>query len=167
MRYLRPLYLTIIVVLTLTSCGSLRPATVTRHSSLEGYRYAYINSTSTKVGSAGYFYNGMGASETKSTNPSEIRRLIRAVSGRRFLMKKGFIIVPELKPENESHTIVVNYAETGRRNLNLGYAIEITIQILSATDNSLLCTGTAEGQGSTEADDIRIAINRCLAEIFK
>ena len=83
------------------------------------------------------------------------------------LMKKGFIIVPELKPENESHTIVVNYAETGRRNLNLGYAIEITIQILSATDNSLLCTGTAEGQGSTEADDIRIAINRCLAEIFK
>jgi len=101
----------------------------------------------------------MGASETKSTNPSEI------ISG--FLMKKGFIIVPELKPENESHTIVVNYAETGRRNLNLGYAIEITIQILSATDNSLLCTGTAEGQGSTEADDIRIAINRCLAEIFK
>lgn len=159
MRYLKPLYLTIIVVLTLTSCGSLRPATVTRHSSLEGYRYAYINSTSTKVGSAGYFYNGMGASETKSTNPSEI------ISG--FLMKKGFIIVPELKPENESHTIVVNYAETGRRNLNLGYAIEITIQILSATDNSLLCTGTAEGQGSTEADDIRIAINRCLAEIFK
>lgn len=145
--------------MTLTSCGSLRPATVTRHSSLEGYKYAYINSTSTKVGSAGYFYNGMGASETKSTNPSEI------ISG--FLMKKGFIIVPELKPENESHTIVVNYAETGRRNLNLGYAIEITIQILSATDNSLLCTGTAEGQGSTEADDIRIAINRCLAEIFK
>ncbi len=145
--------------MTLTSCGSLRPATVTRHSSLEGYKYAYINSTSTKVGSAGYFYNGLGASETKSTNPSEI------ISG--FLMKKGFIIVPELKPENESHTIVVNYAETGRRNLNLGYAIEITIQILSATDNSLLCTGTAEGQGSTEADDIRIAINRCLAEIFK
>lgn len=145
--------------MTLTSCGSLRPATVTRHSSLEGYRYAYINSTSTKVGSAGYFYNGMGASETKSTNPSEI------ISG--FLMKKGFIIMPELKPENESHTIVVNYAETDRRNLNLGYAIEITIQILSATDNSLLCTGTAEGQGSTEADDIRIAINRCLAEIFK
>lgn len=145
--------------MTLTSCGSLRPATVTRHSSLEGYKYAYINSTSTKIGSAGYFYNGMGASETKSTNPSEI------ISG--FLMKKGFIIVPELKPENESHTIVVNYAETGRRNLNLGYAIEITIQILSATDNSLLCTGTAEGQGSTEADDIRIAINRCLAEIFK
>lgn len=148
MRYLKPLFLTIIVVLTLTSCGSLRPATVTRHSSLEGYRYAYINSTSTKIGSAGYFYNGMGASETKSTNPSEI------ISG--FLMKKGFIIVPELKPENESHTIVVNYAETGRRNLNLGYAIEITIQILSATDNSLLCTGTAEGQGSTEADDIRL-----------
>lgn len=145
--------------MTLTSCGSLRPATVTRHSSLEGYKYAYINSTSTKIGSAGYFYNGMGASETKSTNPSEI------ISG--FLMKKGFIIVPELKSENESHTIVVNYAETGRRNLNLGYAIEITIQILSATDNSLLCTGTAEGQGSTEADDIRIAINRCLAEIFK
>lgn len=82
-------------------------------------------------------------------------------------MKKGYVIVPELRAENASQTIVVNYAETGRRNLNLGYTIEITIQILSAADNSLLCTGTAEGQGETEADDIRIAINRCLTEIFK
>ena len=82
-------------------------------------------------------------------------------------MKHGFIIVPEIKPDEAKETIVVNYAETGRRNLNLGYTIEITIQILSANDNLLLCTGTAEGQGETEADDIRIAITRCLAEIFK
>ena len=159
MKYVKPLLLTLLVVLAFTSCGSLKPVTVTRNASLEGYHYAYINSTSTKVGSTGSIYNGIGASVTRSTNPSDV------ISG--FLMKHGFIIVPEIKPDEAKETIVVNYAETGRRNLNLGYTIEITIQILSANDNLLLCTGTAEGQGETEADDIRIAITRCLSEIFK
>ena len=44
--------------------------------------------------------------------------------------------------------------------------IEVTLQILSADTHEVLCTGTAEGQGETEADDIRIAITRALAMVF-
>ena len=44
---------------------------------------------------------------------------------------------------------------------------EITLQFVSALDHSLICVTTAEGQGSTEADDIRIAINRALEALFK
>ena len=59
-----------------------------------------------------------------------------------------------------------NYGETGRRNVFWGYTIEITLQILSADTLEVLCTTTAEGMGSTEADDIRIAITRAMEAIF-
>lgn len=152
----------VILCTVFVGCGSLKPVSVTRNGTLQGYKFAYINSTATKVGGTAsqYFTNGigLGISSTKSTNPSEI------IAG--FLMKKGFIIVPQLNQKDAPQTVAINYAETGRRNLNLGYTIEITIQVLSALDNSLICSGTAEGQGETEADDVRIAINRCLTEMF-
>lgn len=82
-------------------------------------------------------------------------------------MKKGFIRLPEINPELNSETIVVNYGESGRRSVFMaGYTIEVTIQFLDANSHTVICSGTAEGMGSTEADDIRIAINRCLDEIF-
>lgn len=152
----------VILCTVFVGCGSLKPVSVTRNGTLQGYKFAYINSTATKVsGTASqYFTNGigLGISSTTSTNPSEI------IAG--FLMKKGFIIVPQLNQKDAPQTVVINHAETGRRNLNLGYTIEITIQVLSALDNSLICSGTAEGQGETEADDVRIAINRCLTEML-
>lgn len=44
--------------------------------------------------------------------------------------------------------------------------MEVTIQFISAQTNSLVCSCSAEGQGETEADDIRMAITRCLSTIF-
>lgn len=56
--------------------------------------------------------------------------------------------------------------ESGKRNTGLGgYTLEVTIQLISAKTSSLVCSCTAEGQGSTEADDIRQAITRCLNEL--
>ena len=75
--------------------------------------------------------------------------------------------MPELKSELADITLIVNYGESGRRNTGLGgYTIEVTIQFISAKTNSLVCSCTAEGQGSTEADDIRQAITRCLNELI-
>ena len=85
------------------------------------------------------------------------------------MMRLGYIQVPEIKPELASQTLIVNYGETGRRNILgglLGYTIEITLQFLSAQTLDIVCTSTAEGMGSTEADDIRIAINRALEHVF-
>jgi hypothetical protein len=56
----------------------------------------------------------------------------------------------------------VNYGESGKRYRRLGYTIEVTIQFVSAKNNNIVCSCTAEGQGETEADDIRQAISRCL-----
>lgn len=102
-----------------------------------------------------------GSSVSKSVNPSDI------IAG--YLIRKGYIQITQIKPEQASQTLIINYGETGRRNIwggLLGYTIEITFQFISAQTHEVVCTSTAEGVGSTEADDIRIAINRALEEVF-
>ncbi len=47
-----------------------------------------------------------------------------------------------------------------------GDKIEIVLQFVSASTNDVFCTVTGEGDGGTEADDIRIAIERCLNTAF-
>lgn len=153
----------IVCLFTLYSCGSLKEPVVIKHASLDGYRYAFITPTkelsSSSSGVYASQYGTYRSSVTKSVNPSDV------ISG--ILIKKGFIILPELKPDLADKTVVVNYGESGRRSLNLGYTIEITIQFVSYKTSELICTCTAEGQGSTEADDIREAIERALSGLFK
>lgn len=140
----------------------MQPAVVTRHTPLDGYRYVYITPTSGLTSSSGGVYGGTygvyGSTQSKSVNPSDI------IAG--YMIRKGFVQVPEIKPELASQTLIVNYGESGRRNVFWGYTIEITLQFLSAHNHEAVCISTAEGMGSTEADDIRIAINRALEEVF-
>ena len=149
-------------ILFLSSCASLQPAIVTRYTPLDGYRYVYITPTSGLTSSTGSVYGGnygvYGSSVNKSVNPSDI------IAG--YMMRKGYVQVPEIKPELASQTLIINYGETGRRSVFWGYTIEITLQFLSAQSHEVVCTSTAEGMGETEADDIRIAINRALDELF-
>ena len=72
----------------------------------------------------------------------------------------------EIKSELAKETVIVNYGESGRRNRRFGYTIEVTIQFISADTNQMIYSCTAEGQGSTEADDIRQAIKRALDGLF-
>lgn len=151
-----------ISLMLINSCASLKPATYTGNTSLIGYKYAYITPTvslsSSSGGMFGSEYGVYGISISKSVNPADI------ISG--ILMKNGFTLIPELDEDLKDRTIIVNYGETGRRNVFLGYAIEITLQILAADNLEVLCTTTAEGMGDTEADDIRIAITRAMEIIF-
>ncbi len=151
-----------VFIFLISSCASLEPATYTGDVSLAGYKYAYITPTSALSSSAGGVYGNAygvyGSTVSKSINPADV------ISG--ILMKNGFTIIPELDDELKGSTIIINYGETGRRNVFLGYAIEITLQILAADTLEVLCTTTAEGMGDTEADDIRIAITRAMEVIF-
>lgn len=145
-----------------SSCGALKTPVIVRNAPIEGYRYVFITPTKELTSSAGGTYGGRygiyGASTTKSVNPSDV------ISGE--LIKNGFIVLPELKSELNNKTLIVNYGESGRRNRGLGYTIEVTIQFISAETHELICSCTAEGQGETEADDIRQAIRRALSGLF-
>jgi hypothetical protein len=153
-------------ILMLTSCGpsALLPVEMDSKKSLDGYKYFYMIPTGDKSGTTGAVYsNGYGAYGTthqKSTNPADV------ISG--YLIKQGYIRVAELPSLFPEETFIVNYGESGRRSLGAwrGYTLEVTIQFISVSTNEVLCTVSGEGLGSTEADDIRIAINRCLQEVF-
>lgn len=146
----------------LNSCGALKTPVIVRNAPMEGYRYVFITPTKELTSSVGGTYGGQygiyGSTTTKSINPSDV------ISGE--LIKKGFIILPELKSELNDKTLIVNYGESGRRIRGLGYTIEVTIQFISAETYELVCSCTAEGQGETEADDIRQAIRRALSGLF-
>lgn len=150
------------LVLMYSCIATLLPVTVKQNSTLEGYKYVYISPTSGITSTTGGIYGGTyglyGAAETKSVSPGDI------IAG--YMIRKGFIQVPEIRPELATQTLIINYGESGRRNVAWGYTIEVTLQFLSAQTLEIICTSTAEGMGSTESDDIRIAINRALEETF-
>ena len=149
-------------ILLMNACASLRSPVVVKNSPIEMFKYAYISTTKELTSSTGSTYGGQygiyGSSTTKSVNPSDV------IAG--ILIQKGYVILPELNPELAKETLIVNYGESGRRNRGLGYTIEVTIQFISAYTHEMFCSCTAEGQGSTEADDIRQAIKRALDDLF-
>ena len=143
----------------ITGCTSLKPVTTINNGSIEKYKYIYISPTKSLTSSTGATYGSQYYSTSKSVNPSDV------ITG--ILAKEGFILLPELKNELAKETLIVNYGESGKRNTGLGgYTIEVTIQFVSYKSSSLVCSCTAEGQGSTEADDIRQAITRCLSSLL-
>ena len=157
MKTIRILAIMIASIL-INSCAPLKAPTVIKNDQIEKFKYVFISPTESLSSSSGATIDGQYYSSSKSINPSDV------ITG--ILTKKGFVKLPELKRELTNETIIVNYGESGRRNRALGYTIEVTIQFISAESSSLICSCTAEGQGSTEADDIRQAITRCLNSLL-
>jgi hypothetical protein len=154
--------LAVIVVSILTnSCAVLKAPIITKNDSIEEYRYVFISTTSNLTSGTGATYGGHYYSSSKTVNPSDV------ISG--ILLKNGFIILPEIKQDLADKTLIVNYGESGKRNVAGGlggYTIEVTINFISAKSYETICSCTAEGQGATEADDIREAITRCLSGLL-
>ena len=140
-------------------CASLKPPTIVKYGSIKDYIYVFISPTSSLTSSTGFSIGTQFYSSGKSVNPADV------ITG--ILSKEGFVRLPELKSEFTNQTLIVNYGESGRRNTGLGgYTIEVTIQFISAKTHAPICSCTAEGQGETEADDIRQAITRCLSGLL-
>lgn len=162
MSTIKKVFLVVCSIFMLGSCAPLRQPVIVKNAPIETFKYAYISPTKELTSSSGETYGGRygiyGVSTTRSVNPSDV------IAG--VLIKEGFIILPELKSELSNETLIVNYGESGRRNRGLGYTIEVTIQFISAETKQMICSCTAEGQGETEADDIRQAIRRALEGLF-
>ena len=161
MRTIR-LITVILTTVLINSCAPLKAPIIIKKDTIEGYKYVFISPTSNLTSGSGGVYGGQygvyGVSTSKSVNSGDV------ISG--ILLKEGYTRIPELKPELLDKTIIVNYGESGKRNRGLGTTIEVTIQFISAKTYTPICSCTAEGQGETEADDIRQAITRCLAGLL-
>lgn len=137
----------------------LKPVTISKKQEISNYKYFIITPSATLTSGTGAIYGLNGSTLSKSVNPSDL------ISG--ILTKKNFIRLSQVTPELSAQTMVVNFGESGRRDTGLGgYTIEVTIQFVSHSNNEIISSCTAEGQGVTETDDIRVAIERCLIELF-
>lgn len=137
----------------------LKPVIVSNKKDLSQFKYFVATPSATLTSGTGAIYGLNGSTLSKSVNPSDL------ISG--ILTKKNFIRLSQVTPELSTQTMVVNFGESGRRDTGLGgYTIEVTIQFVSHSNNEIISSCTAEGQGITEADDIRIAIERCLDKLI-
>ena len=151
----------LVVMCLLTGCATLRPPTMRVNKDLRAYSHVYVPATQTMDSHSGIPVAGVIIPYSQSVNPRDV------IAG--AFAKRGFVVLPSLDERFRTKTLMLSYGESGRRNvaLGLGYAIEITIQLVSAETGELVATTTAEGCGSTEADDIKQAITRALDALFK
>ncbi|KWW29075.1 MAG: hypothetical protein AUK63_1631 [bacterium P3] len=145
-----------------SNCISLAPTSISRNGSLEGFRYFYVTPTAERNSVSGGTYgnqNGVyGSTSSNSVSPSEL------IAG--YMMNKGYVRVPEVKAENAKQTMIINYGDGNSREGMDEFAIEVTIQILGAEKNDLICICRADAKANTEAKAIRRATEKCLNEIF-
>jgi len=161
MKIIKWLVITLTIALII-GCAVLQEPIIERHETIDQYQYVVIPATSSLSSSTGGVFGGQygvyGTSTSKQVNPSTV------IEG--ILLKKGLTTVDEIEPEIINETLIVRYGESGRRDVAGGlggYTLEVTIVFISAKTNNTIYSCTAEGQGETEADDIRQAITRCLS----
>lgn len=145
-----------------SGCASLKEPEITKRGEINVYSFVVLpNAASLSSISGGVYgnqYGVYGSSSSKEINPSNI------IEG--ILLKRGLISTDAVTSENKDKTLIVKYGESGRRDVAGGlggYALEVTIAIVTAKTNEVVYSCVAEGQGSTEVDDIREAIHRCLS----
>lgn len=152
-------FIAVSLLVAVSGCVTLLEPQITRNGDTSAYRFVVIPETEVKRSSVTSMsasqYGAYGSSVEKETNPSFV------IEG--VLLKKGLVRVDNVMPDSAVRTLLARYGQSGRRDVGLGgYTLEVTIAFLDASTGELVFQCTAEGIGATEADDIGIAINRCL-----
>lgn len=116
----------------LASCSLLlKKPSVKKYAPLEAYKYVLIGNEKSVMRGYDYAYS----------QRDDLQEILQGE-----LMKRGFIILQEFRPELSSRTLLVNYAVSNKRDLSPSdYAIEVTLQFVSASSHNLVAVATAEG----------------------
>lgn len=133
---------------------TLQPPVHTQHSGLDRYKYVLIENIAgtTSISASG------GNALTRDVNPGQL------IEG--LLLKKGLVKIQEQSPQTAGKVLLAKYGVSGKRDIAGGfggYAQEVTISLVDAQTLDQVFTCSAEGIGSTEADDIREAIFNCMS----
>lgn len=147
------------LVCLISACASVMPSTDIREPQIQSaipinsYVLAIINdgqAIHSAVASSGTAY-------TRSFDPDD------AIAG--VLLKHGISRIYEAPKTNLDKTLLITWGVSGSRNIGMlgAYSQEITILMRQADNSEVVYKCTAEGIGSTEADDIREATNSCLS----
>jgi hypothetical protein len=142
--------------------ATLKPPEISKQGEIKDYSFVVLPKSASLQSTSSSIYrneNGAyGSSSSKEINPGYI------IEG--VLLKKGLFSTEDVEIDKEGKTVIIKYGESGRRSVAGGfggYVLEVTIAILSAKTNEVVYSCVAEGQGTSEAEDIRAAIHRCLS----
>ncbi|MBL4911329.1 MAG: hypothetical protein JKX78_15130 [Alteromonadaceae bacterium] len=152
-RLILPLLLALSGCSSINPSGDILPPEINSYIPIDNYSFVLINESET-VNSA--VANESGG-YTRTVDPDE------AIAG--VLLKMGVIRIYETPDTNLDKVALVSYGVSGTRNIGLmgAYSQEVTIVIREVNSTNLIYQCSAEGIGSTEADDIRNAISSCLS----
>lgn len=169
---IKPFFYCLLIALLSTSCITtnvkLKNPDVIKNESIAGYKYVYITPTkdfiTLKSNVSSKDNSDVGYIKSESVNQYNL------ISG--FLMKKGYIIIPELSEEKRSSTMIVSCGISNMRKAN--YALttilipEMTIQLLSAQTMEVLSISTAEGFSHVDdsIEERQVAIMNALNALF-
>lgn len=159
------------LVALLCGCASSAPVCISRGTdSVRNYKYVYVAPTegyslSTDIGSvvttnpATSMAMYTSSTVTQTANPSTI------IKG--WAIKKGYVVVYDIRPEFAEQTMIITCAETNRRSLG-GGIIEMTAQCVSAKTYQIICVYSAESYGwGSEPNRVKNAVNKCMSAMFK
>ncbi|PTQ82396.1 hypothetical protein [Nitrosomonas ureae] len=154
MKILLSIFLSLVVVgcATIYPASEIKPPSIESRHPVSNYAIAIIQESET-INST-LVTTGVGY--TKSTNPASL------ISG--ALLKRGVSRIYDIPDKNRDKLLLVTWGISGTRNIGIlgDYSQEVSILMRQADNLSTVYKCTAEGIGSTEADDIREAIFSCL-----
>lgn len=160
----RSIAVVVFLAVLVFGCTSLREPQISKHGDIRQYSLAVLPNTGILSSSSGDIHGNRdrvrGSSTRKEINPGQL------IEG--ILLKQGIVSTDAVSVENKDKTLLVKYGESGKRDIAGGlggYALEVTIALISAETNEVVYSCVAEGQGETEVDDIREAIHRCLSSL--
>lgn len=153
----------LVLAIYIAGCAAtLKPPEITKRGEIKDYSFVVLpKSGNLQSTSSSIYRNEHGAcgnSSSKEINPGYI------IEG--VLLKRGLFSTEDVGIDKEGKTLIIKYGESGRRSVAGGfggYVLEVTIAILSAKTNEVVYSCVAEGQGTSEVEDIRAAIHRCLS----
>lgn len=150
-------------LLLFIGCVSLNPTDYSSYKPNVGYKYVYITPMASRTSVSGNVIGSMGNvnGSVYSTSVAPSEHIVGS------FMNRGYIRVVEIKPECAAQTLVINYGDGNVRHGLNGYAVEVTLQVLNGSTNELVCKVRADGGGSTEAEAIRNALDRCVERIVQ
>lgn len=152
------IYISIILIL-LTGCASITPSIDIKPPQIDSRQS--VNDFAIAIIQGGEKINSTLVTEsvgyTKSTDPASL------ISG--ALLKKGVSRVFKIPDQNRDKLLLVTWGISGTRKIGMlgAYSMEVSILMRQANNLKVVYKCTAEGIGSTEADDIREAVFSCLS----
>ena len=154
-------YISVLLMLLLTGCASINPSSVIKppqidsRKAVSNYAMAIIQDGQ-KINSA-LVTESVGY--TKSTDPASL------IAG--VLLKNGVARIFKVPEANKDKLLLVTWGISGARKIGMlgAYSQEVSILMRRADNLDIVYKCTAEGIGSTDADDIREAVFSCLSGI--